>query len=106
MGKSLKGKELGTGITQRKNGRYSAKFKSRSGRRIEKYFDKLAEARKWLSEAKYEDLHGDSSSSADMTVDAWFHYWISEIKAKTVRWSTLSSYKDRYNKNIREIIGV
>lgn len=105
MGKSLKGKELGTGITQRKNGRYSAKFKSRSGRRIEKYFDKLAEARKWLSEAKYEDLHGDSSSSADMTVDAWFHYWISEIKAKTVRWSTLSSYKDRYNKNIREIIG-
>lgn len=105
MGKSLKGKELGSGITQRKNGRYSAKFKSRSGRRIEKYFDKLAEARKWLSEAKYEDLHGDSSSSADMTVDAWFHYWISEIKAKTVRWSTLSSYKDRYNKNIREIIG-
>ena len=29
----------------------------------------------------------------------------SEIKAKTVRWSTLSSYKDRYNKNIKEIIG-
>ncbi|MCI8635730.1 MAG: transposase [Eubacterium sp.] len=52
--------------------------------RIEKYFDKLAEARKWLSEAKYEDLHGDISSFADMTVDAWFNYWISEIKTKTV----------------------
>ena len=105
MGKSLKGKELGTGITQRKDGRYSAKFKSESGKRIEKYFDKLAEARKWLSEAKYEDSHGDISSSTDMTVDAWFNYWISEIKVKTVRWSTLSSYKDRYNKNIKEIIG-
>lgn len=105
MGKSLKGKELGTGITQRKDGRYSAKFKSKSGKRIEKYFDKLAEARKWLSEAKYEDSHGDISSSADMKVDAWFNYWISEIKVKTVRWSTLSSYKDRYNKNIKEIIG-
>lgn len=105
MGKSLKGKELGIGITQRKDGRYSAKFKSRAGKRIEKYFDKLAEARKWLSEAKYEDSHGDISSSTDMTVDAWFNYWITEIKAKTVRWSTLSSYKDRYNKNIKELIG-
>lgn len=105
MGKSLKGKELGTGITQRRDGRYSAKFKSKSGKRIEKYFDKLAEARKWLSEAKYEDSHGDISSSTDMTVDAWFDYWINEIKVKTVRWCTLSSYKDRYNKNIKEIIG-
>ena len=105
MGKSLKGKELGTGITQRKDGRYSAKFKSESGKRIEKYFDKLAEARKWLSEAKYEDSHGDISSSTDMTVDAWFNYWISEIKAKTVRWSTLGSYKDRYNINVKELIG-
>ena len=105
MGKSLKKKELGAGITQRKDGRYSAKFKSKSGKRIEKYFDKLAEAREWLSEAKYEDSHGDISSSTDMTVDAWFNYWITEIKAKTVRWSTLSSYKDRYNKNIKELIG-
>ena len=105
MGKLLKGKELGTRITQRKDGRYSAKFKSKSGKRIEKYFDKLAEARKWLAEAKYEDSHGNISSSTDMTVDAWFNYWIGEIKAKTVRWSTLSSYKDRYNKNIKEIIG-
>ncbi len=97
MGKSLKGKELGTGITQRKDGRYSDKFKSKSGKRIEKYFDKLAEARKWLSEEKYKDLHCDISSSTDMAVDAWFNYWITEIKAKTVRWSTLSIYKDRYN---------
>ncbi len=98
-------KELGTGITQRKNGRYSAKCKSRSGKRIEKYIDKLAEARKWLSEAKYEDSHGDISSSTDMTVDAWFDYWNSIIKANTVRWRTLSSYKDRYNKKIKELIG-
>lgn len=105
MGKSLKGKELGIGITQRKDGRYSAKFKSKSGKRIEKYFEKLQEARKWLADAKYEDEHGNIGSSTDMTVDAWFEYWISEIKDKTVRWSTLGSYKDRYNKNIKEVIG-
>lgn len=39
MSRSLEVKELGTGITQRRDGRYSAKFKSRSGREIEKYFD-------------------------------------------------------------------
>ncbi len=105
MGKSLKGKELGIGITQRKDGRYSAKFKSKSGKRVEKYFDKLQEARKWLSGAKYEDEHGNIGNATDMTVNTWFNYWSTEIKAKTVRWSTLQSYKDRYNKNIEEIIG-
>lgn len=105
MGKSLRGKELGIGITQRKDGRYSAKFKSKSGKRVEKYFDKLSMARKWLADARYEDEHGNIGKSIDMTVDAWFKYWISEIKAKTVRWSTINSYKDRYNKNIKEIIG-
>lgn len=105
MGKSLQGKELGIGITQRKDGRYSAKFKSKSGKRVEKYFDKLSMARKWLADARYEDEHGNIGKSTDMTVDAWFEYWISDIKSKTVRWNTLSSYKDRYKKNIKEIIG-
>lgn len=105
MGKSLKGKELGIGITQRKDGKYSAKFKSVSGKRVEKYFDKLAEARKWLEEAKYEDFHGNIACSTDMTVDAWFDYWITEIKEKTVRWNTLRNYKNSYKQNIKEIIG-
>lgn len=74
MGKNLKGKELGIGITQRKDGRYSAKFKSKSGKRVEKYFDKLTEARQWITETKYEDSHGNISSSTDMTVDAWFNF--------------------------------
>lgn len=105
MGKNLKGKELGRGITQRKDGKYSAKFSNTNGKRIEKYFDKLSEARKWLEEAKYEDKHGDISSSASMTVDAWFNYWITEIKGRTVRWTTIRIYQDRYEKNIRELIG-
>lgn len=105
MGKSLKGKELGTGVTQRKDGRYSAKFKSKSGKRVEKYFDKLQDARRWLLEAKYEDEHGNIGRSMDMTVDAWFDHWVTEIKGKTVRWTTLENYKDRYKKNIKDIIG-
>lgn len=44
MAKNLKGKELGKGISQRKDGRYSARFVSSSGKRIEKYFDTPNEA--------------------------------------------------------------
>lgn len=105
MGKSLKGKELGIGITQRKDGKYSAKFKSVSGKRVEKYFDKLAEARKWLEEAKYEDSHGNIAASTVMTVDAWFNYWITEIKGKTVRLGTIRNHTFRYNQNVKNIIG-
>lgn len=105
MGKDLKGKELGKGITQRKNGKYSARFTSKNKKRTEKYFDKLSEARKWLAESKYEDEHGNIGSSTDMTVNAWYNYWINEIKKPTVRWSTLKNYKDRYEFNIKELLG-
>ena len=103
MGKDLKGKELGVGICQRKDGLYTARFTGKDGKRRQKYFKKLQECRKWIADAQFEDGHGDINASGDMTVDAWFEYWITEIKAKTVRWSTLSSYKDRYNKNIKEL---
>lgn len=105
MGKNLKGKELGVGISQRKDGLYTARFTDKSGKRRQKYFKKLQECRNWLADVEFQDEHGGIDAFGDMTVDAWFGYWISEIKEKTVRWSTLSSYKDRYNKNIKEIIG-
>lgn len=37
MGKNLKGKECGKGISQRKYGLYSARFVTAAGKRIEKY---------------------------------------------------------------------
>ena len=52
--KILKGKELGIGLTQRKDGRYSAKYTTNSGKRSEKYFEKLSDARLWLNERLYE----------------------------------------------------
>ena len=55
MGKDLKGKELGMGLNQRKDGRYQARFTSVNGKRKEKNFDKITEARNWLTEAKYKD---------------------------------------------------
>ena len=41
MGKDLKGKELGEGITQESTGLYSARFVDRFGKRRHKRFKKL-----------------------------------------------------------------
>lgn len=105
MGKDLRGKELGEGISQRKNGKYSARFLDRNKNRIEKYFDKVSEAKKWLAEAKYQNEHGNICNSNNMTVDTWFNYWIENIKTNTVRVSTVNHYMDRYKYNIKDIIG-
>ena len=105
MGKNLKGKELGAGIYQRKDGRYSARFVTSTGKRIEKYFPMLQEARKWLAEAKLNDENGAAGVSMGMTVDAWYDYWIVNIKGKTVRYNTVRNYRERYKQNIKKHIG-
>ena len=79
MGKNLKGKECGKGICQRKDGYYTARFVSKSGKRVEQYFPTLPEARNWLETARYEDKHGSIPASSDMTTDDWFNVWINNI---------------------------
>lgn len=105
MGKDLKGKELGVGISQRKDGLYSARFTGRDGKRRQKYFHKLQECRKWIADAQFEDEHGSIDVFGDMTVDAWFEYWIENIKSGNVKDRTLQNYKDRYRRNIAPFIG-
>ena len=67
MGKSLRGKECGKGICQRKDGLYSARFVSSEGKRQVKCFSSLPEARNWLEDAKYADRHEDVFAPPDMT---------------------------------------
>ncbi len=74
MGKSLKGKECGKGIYQRKDGKYHARFDDRFGKSHGKYFNTLPEARNWLEEAKYRDKHGSTFiPTGDLTVDQNHH---------------------------------
>ena len=46
MGKDLKGKELGKGISQRADGRYIARFTSKTGKRKTLYDFKLNELKR------------------------------------------------------------
>ena len=52
MGKNLKGKECGKGICQRKDGLYFARYVDSLGKRHDKYFHTLSDARNWLKQAK------------------------------------------------------
>lgn len=103
MGKNLKGKECGKGISQRKNGLYCARFVDKCGKRHEKYFSSIPEARNWLDEARYEDKH-DVFIPSDMTVDDWFEYWINNIVGDLAL-NTQRNYRERYEHNIQPIIG-
>ena len=104
MGKSLRGKECGKGICQRKDGLYHARFVDKAGKRHEKYFQTIPEARNWIEQAKYADKHEDVFCPSDTTVDAWFLFWIENIVGDLAP-NTLRNYRERYKQNIQPIIG-
>ena len=104
MGKSLRDKECGKGICQRKDGLYSARFVSSEGKRQVKCFSSLPEARNWLEDAKYADRHEDVFAPPDMTVTEWFEFWISHIVGDLAP-NTKRNYRERYEYNVKPVIG-
>lgn len=104
MGKSLRGKECGKGICQRKDGLYSARFVTKTGKRQVKCFSSLPEARNWLDDAKYADKHENIFVPPDMTVDVWFEFWIAHIVGDLAP-NTRRNYRERYEYNVKPLIG-
>lgn len=110
MGKNLKGREIGEGLSQRKDGRYSARFTNKAGKRVEKYFSSLNEAKSWLADARYKSAHetalapfemvaslgdGCPSEMSEMTVDEWYTLWMDTMNAG-LAWNTRRNYRGRY----------
>ncbi len=122
MGTDLKGKELGKGLSQRKDGRYSARYRPRAGGRVEKYFTSLPEARNWLDDAKYKDRHNTALASfdsvidsilgtgecpvalSDLTVNEWHEFWIKNIVSDKA-YNTRRNYQERYDINVKPVMG-
>lgn len=105
MGKDLRGKELGVGISQREDGLYVGRYTNKYGNRVQKVLPKLQEIRQWLADSRYQDEHSNINFPSSMTVDAWFEYWI-EMKRRTVRPNTCRNYTERYRINISPLIGM
>lgn len=105
MGVDLKGKDLGSNLSQRKkDGKYRVRFVASDGKRLDRIFDTLKEAKQWLANAKYEDAHSIPVINNKTSVDKWFKKWI-EFKENTKRPNTVRNYKNRYDINIKPVIG-
>lgn len=97
MGKSLKGKELGSGICQRKDGTYHARFTDRFGKRQSIYAKTYNEIKKKLREKQYEDEKQINIVDTNITLDEWFEEWINTCK-KNCRDTTKRTYRIQYNR--------
>lgn len=64
----------------------------------------MPEARNWLFDSLYEKRHGVVVVSSNVTVDAWFTYWIENIVCDLAP-NTIRNYKERYKWNIQPVIG-
>ena len=104
MGKDLKGKELGVGITQRKDGRYQARYTDRWGNRRTIYNKNLRDLRKQLADAVSNNEHFTSIKS-NITLDRWFDRWMEIYKDKSIRPNTKREYTHIYKKNISPFLG-
>lgn len=104
MGKDLKGKELGVGISQRKDGLYQARYSDRWGKRKTIYGKNLRELRKQFAEAIARN-ENFSSVKQEITLDKWFDRWMEVYKEKSIRPNTKREYSHTYHKNISPYIG-
>ena len=104
MGRDLKGKELGPGVMQRKDGKYSARYTGADGKRHEKYFDKVSEAKKYVALGKLNNDEDVDGRVETLTVDQWYRYWMRTFKSSLAP-NTQRNYRDRYERDITPRIG-
>lgn len=98
MGKDLKGKELGRGLSQRPDGRYMARAKV-AGKSILLYGWKLRTLKQEFAEAVEEARKGSIWSdyeNNDITLNEWFEEWYEKYKAPTLKNGGSSQYKRKF----------
>lgn len=105
MGKDLNGKELGTGIMQRKDGRYVGRFTNRFGQRQEVKSRDLKELKTLLNTAIYEDTNHMNLCKTSITLDKWFKTWMEHYKENTICANTKRRYMEIYRMHILPVLG-
>ena len=103
MGKSLNGKELGKGISQRKDGLYQGRFVNRFGKKQTLYAKTLKDIRQKLRNAQYEDEKALNVVMKEITLDEWYKVWMATCK-KNCRESTKATYAGQY-KRVQKALG-
>lgn len=105
MGKDLKGKELGQGISQRKDGQYVGRFTNRFGKRVVLYNKNLRQLKVDLKQAIYEDENKLNVSNNTITLDEWYKNWMEIHKYNVLRDNSKRHYDNIYYKHISPKLG-
>ena len=105
MGKDLNGKELGKGISQRKDKKYHARFVNRFGKRESVYGKTLKEVKNNLAKAKAEDGLQKNVVDKSTTLDEWYDKWMNVYKIPVVRENTKKFYEHLYKSKISPYLG-
>ncbi len=105
MGKDLKGKELGKGINQRKDGSYQGRFTNRFGDRKSVYGSSVKEVKNKLAQAELNEQKMSNIVDEKIILDDWYEKWMRIYKEPVIRPSTKTRYVSIYKKLISPILG-
>ena len=97
MGKNLKGKELGKGISQRKDGRYEARVVV-DGKRISIYNNSLTELKKEFEKRKQINTNHVNTPNCKTLLQDWYNKWFEICKSPNLK-SDVS--RNVYNRKIK-----
>lgn len=103
MGKDLKGKDLGKGLCQRKDGRYYARL-TYQGVKIEKYGSNYQELRRLINEEKAAIDKGEENLKI-YTVREWFEDWFTIYKVPTIKPQSVDPMKRKVTNTFLPLIG-
>lgn len=95
MGKDLKGRELGKGLGQRKDGRYEARAVIK-GEKIVLYNFNLNDLKREFEKEKDRIKRNDITHCRNITVNEWFEAWFEQYKKPTLKPTGVVSYKRKY----------
>lgn len=96
MGKDLKGKELGKGFYQRKDGRYEAKAMI-AGRKIDLYDWNLKLLKqRFTKEKEHIASELEQPFESDLTLNQWFEEWFRVYKVPYIKSASAESMKRRF----------
>lgn len=98
MGKDLKGKELGKGFSQRKDGRYEARTVI-NGVKIDIYDMKLSELKRRFELEKIKVLRDEKNERPNVKLKDWYLEWFTKCKAPGLKNDSSRRVYDRKVRN-------
>lgn len=105
MGKDLNGKQLGKGISQRKDGRYEARAVI-NGVKIDIYDTNLTNLKKVFEKEKAKVLRDEKNVRKSTTLSEWFEEWFEKCKAPQLKSvASRKTYKRKIANTYISILG-